>query len=89
MSEAKVTDSTMHYVDWATRHPDRVLGVAFLETIVKPMAWDELSPQARKRSEPLRTPGVGEQLVLDQNLFVHQAYTGGVLTPLRDEDMNE
>jgi haloalkane dehalogenase len=75
--------------DWAARHPDRVLGVAFLETIVKPMAWDELSPQARKRSEMLRTPGVGEQMVLDENLIVRQAYTAGVLTPLSDEDLNE
>jgi haloalkane dehalogenase len=73
--------------DWAARHPDRVLGVAFLETIVRPMDWDELSPQARKRSETIRTPGAGEEMVLDQDLFVRQAFTGGVLTPVSDEDL--
>ncbi|MFD5875031.1 haloalkane dehalogenase [Streptomyces sp. NPDC060322] len=73
--------------DWAARHPDRVLGVAFLESIVKPMAWEELSPQARKRSETLRTPGKGEELVLDQDLLVRQAFTGGVLTPVGDADL--
>ncbi|GAA4605661.1 haloalkane dehalogenase [Actinoallomurus liliacearum] len=73
--------------DRAARHPDRVLGLAFCETIVKPMAWEDLSPQARKRSETIRTPGAGEELVLEQNLFVRQAFTGGVLTPVSDEDL--
>ena len=74
--------------DWAARHPDRVLGVAFLESIVKPMAWEDLSPQARKRSEAIRTRGTGEEMVLDENLFVRQAYTGGVLTPVDDQDLD-
>jgi haloalkane dehalogenase len=72
--------------DWAARHPDRVLGVAFLESIVKPMAWDELSPQARTRAEIIRGDE-GEKLYLDENLFVRQAFTGGVLTPVSDEDL--
>ena len=73
--------------DWAARHPERVLGLAFCESIVKPMAWEDLSPQARKRSEAIRTPGTGEEMVLEQNLFVRQAFTGGVLTPVADEDL--
>jgi haloalkane dehalogenase len=73
--------------DWAARHPDRVLGVAFCESIVKPMAWEELSPPARERSRAIRTPGVGEEMVLEENLFVRQAFTGGVRTPVSDKDM--
>ncbi len=73
--------------DWATRHPDRVLGIAFLESIVKPMAWEDLTPQARERFTLIRTPGAGEELVLEQNRFVRQAFTGGVLTPVADEDL--
>ncbi|WIY01864.1 haloalkane dehalogenase [Amycolatopsis mongoliensis] len=70
--------------DHAARHPDRVRGVAFFETIVKPMAWEDLSPQAAERSRRIRTPGVGEEMVLEQNLFVRQAFTGGVRTPVGD-----
>jgi haloalkane dehalogenase len=74
--------------DWAARHPERVLGIAFLESIVKPMAWEELSPQARQRWEAIRTPGAGEAMVLEQNLFLRGAFTGGgVLTPVSDLDM--
>jgi haloalkane dehalogenase len=70
--------------DHAARHPGRVRGVAFFETIVKPLAWDDLSPQAVERTRRIRTPGVGEELVLEQNLFVRQAFTGGVRTPVAD-----
>ncbi len=51
------------------------------------MAWEDLSPQARERSKMIRTPGTGEEMVLDQNLFLTTAFTGGVLTPVSDEDM--
>ncbi|GLY39284.1 haloalkane dehalogenase [Amycolatopsis sp. NBRC 101858] len=70
--------------DHAARHPGRVRGIAFFETILKPMAWDDLSPQAAERSRKIRTPGVGEEMVLEQNLFVRQAFTGGVRTPVAD-----
>src|SRR5262249_46157525 len=55
---------------WARRHPDRVAGVAFMETIVKPFGWDEFPEAAREIFQGFRTPGTGEQLVLDQNMFV-------------------
>ncbi|GAB3152637.1 haloalkane dehalogenase [Amycolatopsis stemonae] len=70
--------------DHAARHPERVRGVAFFETIVKPIGWDEVSPQAAERTRKIRTPGVGEELVLAQDLFVRQAFTGGVRTPVAD-----
>lgn len=69
--------------DWAARHPDRVRGVVFMETFVRPLALDEVSPQARARMEKLRSPA-GEEMALDQDLFVRQAFTGGVLTPVSD-----
>src|SRR6201991_2206306 len=73
--------------DWAARHPDRGAGIAFFETIVKPMAWEDLSQQARERTQLIRTPGPGEKLVLEENLFVRQAFTGGVRTPIADDDL--
>jgi haloalkane dehalogenase len=73
--------------DWAARHPGRVLGLAFLESIVKPMGWDELSPQARARAERIRG-AEGEELYLDQDLLVRQAFTGGVLTPVGQRDLD-
>jgi haloalkane dehalogenase len=74
--------------DWAARHPHRVSGIAFLESVVKPMAWEELSPQARQRWETVRTPGAGEKMVLEDNMFLLGAFTrGGVLNAVSDADM--
>lgn len=73
--------------DWASRHPGRVAGIAFAESIVKPMSSDDLSPQARKRAETIRDPRAGEELGLDTDGLVRQAFTRGVLTPVSAEDL--
>ncbi|MFI6097204.1 haloalkane dehalogenase [Lentzea sp. NPDC051213] len=73
--------------DWAARHPSRVAGVAFFETMVKPLASTDLQPAAQERAHKFRTPGLAEELVLDQDGFVRQAFTGGVRTPVSEEDM--
>ncbi|MDL2410241.1 haloalkane dehalogenase [Rhizobium calliandrae] len=71
--------------DWAARNPERVQGIAFMETIVRPMTWDDL-PNARPRYEALRSPGIGEAKVLDENFFIEQALPATVLNGLSSED---
>lgn len=73
--------------DWAARHPDRVRGVAFMETIVRPMSWEEFPEGARPLFESFRAPGVGEAMVLDENVFIEQALPGTVASGLSEEDL--
>jgi haloalkane dehalogenase len=69
--------------DWARRHPDRVRAIAFMEAIVTPVpTWDAFPEQGRQVFQALRTPGVGEEMVLDRNFFVEQLLPGSVLRPL-------
>ncbi|MFI5860772.1 haloalkane dehalogenase [Streptomyces sp. NPDC051546] len=72
--------------DRAARHPGKVRGLAFMETILRPVSWAEFPAPARPRFEALRTPGVGEELVLDQNLFIEDSLHRTVLTPLPAAD---
>jgi len=72
--------------DWAARHPAYVRGVAFMETIVRPMSWSDLPVGARSRFEAFRTPGIGERMVLDENVFIEGALNATVLTPLGDAE---
>ncbi|MCK2221381.1 haloalkane dehalogenase [Actinomadura sp. ATCC 31491] len=72
--------------DHAARHPGRVRGVAFFETIVRELSWDELGEAPRRRAAAIRGPE-GESLVLDGDFLVRSAYTGGVLTPLGEDDL--
>ncbi|MFJ8013201.1 haloalkane dehalogenase [Streptomyces sp. NPDC096339] len=72
--------------DWATRHPERVLGIAFMETILRPMGWDEYSPEGRARFEAIRTPGVGEEMVLERNLFIEDSIGKTMMSSLSEAD---
>lgn len=72
--------------DWAARHPGRVRGVAFTETIVKPMSWQEFPAAGRDLFRSFKTPGVGEEMVLDGDLF--DGLQGTVATRLDAETLD-
>jgi haloalkane dehalogenase len=76
-------------MDWATRHPARVRGIALLETILRPTRWDEWPPPAAQFFKMLRSPGVGEKLVIDDNAFIERALPAGVNRHLTDAEMSE
>jgi haloalkane dehalogenase len=73
---------------WARRHPDRVAAMAFMETIIRPASWDEWPENARDIFQGFRTPGTGEQLILDQNMFVEGVLPGAMLHQLTPEEMD-
>ena len=73
--------------DWAARHPGRVRGIAFTETIVKPMTWEEFPEGGRELFRAIRTEGVGEAMILDQNAFIEQALPAASVTPLTPADL--
>ncbi|SMD16042.1 haloalkane dehalogenase [Kibdelosporangium aridum] len=72
--------------DWAARHPEKVRGVAFFETIMRPLSWSELGEAPRARAELMRGPQ-GEEMALGTNFFVETAFTKGVLNPLSEEEL--
>jgi haloalkane dehalogenase len=75
-------------VYWARRNPEKVKGIALMETIVRPLTWDEWPEQAKQVFQAFRTPGVGEQMILEQNIFVEAVLPGAVLRKLSDEEMD-
>jgi len=72
--------------DWAARHPERVRGIAFFETILRPLSWADYPPIAQERFQGYRTPGVGERKILEQNVFITEALHATTLTTLGEED---
>ncbi|MDF2697916.1 MAG: haloalkane dehalogenase [Labilithrix sp.] len=73
-------------IDWAARHSDRVRGVAVFETFLRPMHWSDWAPQGAELFRALRTPGVGEKLVLEENAFLARSLAHGVQRGLADSD---
>ncbi|WP_336215333.1 haloalkane dehalogenase [Nonomuraea sp. LPB2021202275-12-8] len=73
--------------DWASRHPGRVRGIAVTETIVKPMTWEEFPEGGRELFRAIKTAGVGEKMLLDDNLFLGQGLTSGITAPFSADDL--
>jgi haloalkane dehalogenase len=73
--------------DWASRHPDAVKGIAYMEAIVRPVTWAEWPEAARKVFQGFRSPA-GEEMVLDKNVFVERVLPGSIMRALTEEEMN-
>jgi haloalkane dehalogenase len=74
--------------DWANRHRDRVLGIAYMEAIVRPLVWAEWPEAATKVFKGFRSEA-GESMVLERNLFIEAVLPGSVLRRLTNEEMAE
>ncbi|HSG78572.1 MAG TPA: haloalkane dehalogenase [Acidimicrobiia bacterium] len=72
---------------WANEHRDRVLGIAYMEALVRPVTWDEWPEQIHRIFRGLRSPS-GEEMVLEKNVFVERVLPGSVLRDLTDEEMD-
>ncbi len=72
--------------DWARRHADRVRGIAYMETIVCPIAsWDDWPENARGIFQGMRSPA-GEKIVLEKNMFVEGILPNAILRKLAPEE---
>lgn len=72
--------------DWANRHRESVMGIAYMEGIVRPVSWDEWPETARGVFQGFRSPA-GEEIVLQKNVFVERVLPGSVLRELTEEEM--
>src|SRR5262245_49639734 len=72
--------------DWANRHRDALHGIAYMEAIVQPVSWQQWSPQTRSFFEHLRG-AKGEQMILEENLFVESLLPRRIVRKLTDDEM--
>jgi haloalkane dehalogenase len=73
--------------DWANRHRDAMRGIAYMESIVKPMTWDEWPENARDIFQAFRSPA-GEDLVLQKNFFVENLLPSAIIRDMSDAEMD-
>jgi len=74
--------------DWARRHPGRIRGIAYMETIVRPMTMAEWPEAIRELFGAMRSPA-GEEMILEKNIFVERILPGSILRDLTPEEMAE
>jgi haloalkane dehalogenase len=69
----------------ATRYSSQIDAIAYMEAIVMPLRWDDFGEVAGL-FRGLRS-GSGEQMILDQNVFVETILPRSILRPLRSEEI--
>jgi len=71
---------------WAHRHPDRIKGIAYMESIVRPVTWDAWPEAARRVFQGMRSDA-GEGMVLENNVFVERILPGSIIRDLTEQEM--
>jgi len=74
--------------DWASRRPDAVKGIAYMEAIVTPLTWADWPEDARNVFRGLRSDA-GEGMILEKNVFVERILPASILRDLSKKEMAE
>lgn len=74
--------------DWANRHRDRIRGIAYMESIVRPMTWEEWPDPVKPIFAGFRSEA-GEEMILEKNIFVERVLPGSILRELSHAEMAE
>ena len=76
----------LHYL---MRRPENVKAVAFMEGHLHPIeAWAHFDAGSQEMFKKLRTQGVGEEMVVEENFFVETVLPGGTLREFSEEEMD-
>jgi haloalkane dehalogenase len=66
-------------LDWARRHPDRVVGLVLTETRLRTYpSWSDVSPGARERFRALRDPTTGWRMTTVDDVFFRDIIPNGI-----------
>jgi haloalkane dehalogenase len=74
--------------DWARRNPNAVKGIVHMEAIVATMNWEDIPAPAQSRFRSVRS-AEGEELVLQENIFIEQSIVKGTMRSYTDAEMAE
>ena len=55
---------------YARRHPDNVRGIAFMESVVKPMTWGDMNLVQKFMFKRMRDSKKGDRMNLEKNFFI-------------------
>jgi haloalkane dehalogenase len=72
---------------WASRHPERIRAIAYMESIVRPREWEDLPPSRAPLFRDLWS-AKGEGMILNENFFIEVLLPKLVIRPLGEMEMN-
>lgn len=75
-------------IHYARRNPKNVKGIAFMEAILRPFPPLDPSTEMGRTFIAFRTPDIGWDIIVNQNVFVEKVLPGMVIRGLTDEEMD-
>jgi haloalkane dehalogenase len=96
LEKSGISSACLVAQDWGTalafhlaaRRPEFIRGLAFMEFTWPMRGWEDFDPAARETFQKFRTPGVGEKMILEDNLFVEAVLPTATVRKLTDEEMS-
>jgi haloalkane dehalogenase len=74
---------------YAMRHENNVKAIAFMEAILAPVpGWDAFHPDFREMFQAFRTPKIGWDMIVQQNMFVEKILPSGIYRELSEIEHN-
>jgi haloalkane dehalogenase len=71
----------------AARRPKFIKALAFMEFIRPMSTWNDFHRDAIETFQKFRTPGVGEKMILDDNVFVEGVLPANIVRKLTEDEM--
>jgi len=95
LANAGISSAFVIAHDWGTalafhlgaRRPEFIRGLAFMEFLRPMPTWEDFPAIARETFQKVRTPGVGEKMILEGNAFVEGVLPSAIVRKLTDEEM--
>jgi haloalkane dehalogenase len=95
LEQAGITSGFVVAQDWGTalafhlaaRRPEFVRGLAFMEFIRPMPTWNDFHRDAIEIFQKFRTPGLGEEMILQGNAFVEGVLPSATVRKLTEEEM--
>jgi haloalkane dehalogenase len=96
LDRAGITSAFVIAQDWgsalafhlAARRPAFIRGLAFMEFIRPMPTWQDFDPNAVETFQKFRTPGLGEEMILEGNAFVDGVLPSATVRQLTAEEMS-
>jgi haloalkane dehalogenase len=96
LDRAEITSTFVIAQDWGTalafhlaaRRPEFVRGLAFMEFIRPMPTWKDFHPDQVETFQKFRTPGIGEEMILGNNMFVEGVIPAATARKLSEEEMS-
>jgi haloalkane dehalogenase len=95
LAKAGISSAFVIAHDWGTalafhlaaRRPEFIRGLAFMEFTWPMPTWEVFNAAGRETGQKFRTPGIGEQMILEDNAFIERVLPGVIIRKLTDEEM--